>query len=123
MTEKRQTYEQDDKMPVRQSIFLWVVGAIFSWVLIVVTVYSALRFSDTPSNAPASQMEATIEEEADRLNEIAPAAGGDTYPVPDDGTVDDAAPDASPDALSTDPESAPADSESEPSDKTGSPDN
>lgn len=66
---------------MRNSIFVWVGGAVLGWVLIVVFGYNLIRFSDD-ENIVKTYNEQHQEEffagsEADALNDIAPAAGGD----------------------------------------------
>ena len=69
------------KFSVRNSVFIWVAGAIFGWVLMVVSVYNVLRNSDDHIVTPQSEIEAPgiLADQAPKtLNEIAPASGGGT---------------------------------------------
>jgi len=81
-------------MSLRNSLMVWVGGAVLGWVVAVVSVYGALRYTgpevaettqppapeSTPAMAAQDNPEALTPEqaqaEAEGLQEIAPAAGG-----------------------------------------------
>ncbi len=62
---------EKERMSMRESVFLWVGGAVFGWALLMVSVYNVVRFDDPTQVGPQTIAEA----EAERLNEILPAAG------------------------------------------------
>ena len=62
---------EKEKMSMRDSVFIWVSGAVFGWVLLMVSVYNVVRTDDPSMQGQQSVAEA----EADRLNEILPAGG------------------------------------------------
>lgn len=78
-------------MSMRQSLIIWVGGAIGGWVLLVFTIYNVLRLpnaeviqADIQPDLPAS-----MAEEVDRLNRISPASGGQQVPLEGDDLDDD----------------------------------
>ncbi|RMF07528.1 MAG: hypothetical protein D6763_12140 [Alphaproteobacteria bacterium] len=69
-----------ERMSVRNSLLVWVSGAVLGWVVAVVAIYGLLRASDesviadsqemsTPASSIAQEHDPTI------LNKIEPAAG------------------------------------------------
>ncbi len=69
-------------MSVRNSLLVWVSGAVLGWVVAVVAIYSLLRASDQPLVAEdpgAHNQPPPIAQEANPkdLNQITPAAGED----------------------------------------------
>lgn len=82
---KTTDYDDNERMTVRNSLLVWVSGAVIGWVVAVMVIYSALRAPDEPmmaednrQNPPALADEIT----PDMLNEIAPAAGSDLKVAP-----------------------------------------
>lgn len=62
------------KLSLRNSILFWVSSAVCGWVLVVVFIYNTLRFPDVDPTAGKPTIVA--EEPSQRLNDLAPAAGG-----------------------------------------------
>lgn len=76
--------DQDDKdrLSWRNSVLVWVSGAVLGWVIAVVAVYSVLRTEETSHIAqePAATEPDTgfaDEMNAQEMNQIMPAAGED----------------------------------------------
>jgi hypothetical protein len=73
---------EKDRLSWRNSVLVWVVGAVLGWVVAVVAVYSALRSEDSAMIAqdrPAlpEGHELADDSKARELNEVMPAAGDD----------------------------------------------
>ncbi|MDA5193610.1 hypothetical protein [Govanella unica] len=76
---------QDDnsnRMSMRNSLLVWVFGAVLGWAVAVVAVYSIIRDEGdravaTNTSEPHTNQKKTIAQpkEADELNAIEPAAG------------------------------------------------
>tara|TARA_B100001939_G_C16946159_1_gene620456 strand:+ start:6170 stop:6433 length:264 start_codon:yes stop_codon:yes gene_type:complete len=75
--------DEEDRLSMRQSVMIWIVGAILGWLVAVASVYTALRApdSDIASDQPASQNDVSPED-AERVQEIMPAAGSDEEKKP-----------------------------------------
>ena len=71
-----------DRMSVRHSVFVWVGGAVFAWVLLMVSIYNVVRFDEAGNSAGGNV--GVADSEAKRLNDILPAAGGDKAVKPED---------------------------------------
>ena len=87
-------------MSLRNSLMVWVGGAVLGWVVAVVSVYGALRYTGpevaettqppAPESAPAMAAQDNPETltqeqaqaEAKALQNIAPAAGGSEQEQP-----------------------------------------
>lgn len=72
-----------DRLSWRNSVLVWVSGAVLGWVVAVVAVYSVIRTEEDaliarPPSDPKPQSEFADDPDADRLNEVMPAAGDST---------------------------------------------
>ncbi|WP_417318997.1 hypothetical protein [Emcibacter sp.] len=66
----------DERLSMRQSVMIWVVGAVLGWVVAVASVYSALRSPDSEIAKNTLHKEETVSpEDAEKVQEIMPAAG------------------------------------------------
>lgn len=67
----------NERMSVRNSLLVWVSGAVLGWVVAVVAIYGLLRASDEPMVADMEKLSPPIAQSADPdiLNKIEPAAG------------------------------------------------
>ena len=68
-----QNTSKSGKLSIRNSVFIWVAGAVFGWVLMVVSVYNVLRNSEEHDGLAAPNIVADQQQKT--LNEIAPASG------------------------------------------------
>ncbi|MFC7049358.1 hypothetical protein [Emcibacter nanhaiensis] len=66
----------DERLSMRQSVMIWVVGAVLGWVVAVASVYSALRSPESEIAENKAPLEEKISpEDAEKVQEIMPAAG------------------------------------------------
>lgn len=86
------------RLSLRRTMLVWIGGAIVGWAVMVTTVYNLLRFPEDGLTTAKIDMEidpAVVANEAERLNQIEPAAGGsaDTNASmpPSDANSDEAA--------------------------------
>lgn len=67
------------RLSLRRTMLVWIGGAIVGWAVMVTTVYNLLRFPEDGLTTAKIDMEidpAVVASEAERLNQIEPAAGG-----------------------------------------------
>ncbi|WP_321389626.1 hypothetical protein [Emcibacter sp.] len=75
----------DERLSMRQSVMIWVVGAVLGWVVAVASVYSALRTPESDIATNNAPLEETISpEDAAKVQEIMPAAGEEKTENKDD---------------------------------------
>lgn len=71
--------QDEERMSLRNSLLVWVFGAVLGWAVAVVAVYGIIRSADEPRIA-----EDRIPDGDRALDEIAPAAGEATGDSPRD---------------------------------------
>jgi len=66
--------DNGDKLSMRHSVLVWVAGAVLGWVVAVASVYTALQ---DPDATVAESPEGIPPEEAEKMENIMPAAGAE----------------------------------------------
>lgn len=77
-------FDNGEPLSIRRSIIVWLAGGVFGWVLAVVLIYGTIRITSHENVAedatnPSSNAVATEEK---KLQDIAPAAGGEQTEAP-----------------------------------------
>lgn len=91
---------RSQRMSLRRTMLVWIGGAIVGWAVMVTTVYNLLRFPEdglTTAQIDMAVDPAVIASEAEKLNQIEPAAGGNVNDG-DAASVDASAPTSDEDA-------------------------
>lgn len=69
-------YRKSGKLSLRNSIMVWIGGAVLGWALMVVSIYNVLRFpTDQLAENELAPPPGIMATDDNSLNKIAPAAG------------------------------------------------
>lgn len=71
---RSQQERKEDRLSMRHSLMVWIAGAVLGWVVAVVSVWTALN---TTNNDVDNNIASKSPSEAERMEQILPAAGGE----------------------------------------------
>ena len=77
-------FDNGEPLSIRRSIIVWLAGGVFGWVLAVVLIYGTIRITSHENVAEdaTNQPPSAVATEEKKLQDIAPAAGGQEEGAP-----------------------------------------
>ena len=83
-------FDNGEPLSIRRSIIVWLAGGVFGWVLAVVLIYGTIRITSHENVAEdaGKQPPNAVATEEKKLQEIAPAAGGQQTGAPAESEPD-----------------------------------